>query len=166
MNKEKIIKIVKEALNQLYLHDKSIIDRAVREEEINSRLAMYLEKILHQENYLYYNADTEHDKNYDIPKRAIINGKETDIRPDIIVHVRGPNKDNLIAFECKKKYNTKEHKKDFDKIEALLNKPYNYKFGCLIEYLPSKPSFKIELFNGNINNKEEIPLEKLQSGDT
>jgi len=63
MNKDKMIKIIKEALNELYLHDKSIINRAVREEAINHKFALYLETILNQNSDLYYNIDIEYNKN-------------------------------------------------------------------------------------------------------
>ncbi len=162
MNKDKMIKIIKEALNELYLHDKSIINRAVREEAINHKFALYLETILNQNSDLYYNIDIEYNKNDESLKKVVINAREREIRPDIIVHVRGPNDNNLIAFQCKKKYNKTTHKEDLDKIEGLLNEPYNYKFGCSIHYLPNEPFFKIELFYGNIKNKKEIFLEKLQ----
>jgi len=65
------------------------------------------------------------------------------IRPDIIIHKRDTN-DNLIAFEIKKDY-TNRH--DLAKIRGLLGNPYNYTYGCLISYLPSKSYIMVKLLS-------------------
>jgi hypothetical protein len=68
-------------------------------------------------------------------------------RPDMVIHKRGNNLDNLVVFQVKKNPSTDEIKKDLDKIrETFFNEPYSYKFGVFISVgkLPDTlPSFDI-----------------------
>ena len=59
--------------------------------------------------------------------------KEDLRRPDIAIHRRGDNSDNLIAFQAKKNPTTQDLKDDLNKItETFFKNPYLYKFGVLI----------------------------------
>lgn len=69
-------------------------------------------------------------------------------RPDIVIHHRGDNTDNLVVFQVKIRPNAKDLQDDLDKInETFFAEPYNYKFGVLVSIgeLPSKlPEFDKE----------------------
>lgn len=59
--------------------------------------------------------------------------KDDGRRPDIVIHKRGNNSDNLVVFQAKKDPTTKDIQDDLDKInETFFNDPYNYKFGVFI----------------------------------
>lgn len=66
-------------------------------------------------------------------------------RPDIVIHHRGNNTDNLVVFQVKVRPTAKDLQDDMDKInETFFAEPYNYKFGVLISIgqLPAKlPEF-------------------------
>ena len=54
-------------------------------------------------------------------------------RPDIVIHKRGNNLDNLVAFQVKKNPSTKDIQDDLAKInETFFKGPYFYKFGIFI----------------------------------
>jgi len=54
-------------------------------------------------------------------------------RPDIVIHQRGNNSDNLVVFQAKKNPSTNDIQEDLDKInETFFGDPYFYKFGVLI----------------------------------
>lgn len=54
-------------------------------------------------------------------------------RPDIVIHKRGNNEDNLIVFQVKKNPSTKSIEDDIKKInETFFRKPYLYTFGVFI----------------------------------
>jgi len=54
-------------------------------------------------------------------------------RPDIVIHKRGNNSDNLIVFQAKKNPTMKDIRDDLNKItETFFEDPYFYKFGILI----------------------------------
>jgi len=153
MDKKSIKTLIEEALKELIRRDKDLIHRKVREECINHRLACYLEQFLSEYKCgIEYNVDLEYNKNYNAPKR--INTKA--IRPDITIHKRENNDNNLIVFEIKKNY-TDRH--DLEKIRGLFRSPYNYKYGCLISYLPEKEYIKVKLLS-NQGDVEEFRVNK------
>lgn len=68
--------------------------------------------------------------NYDVDIELIKNNRR---RPDIVIHKRGNNKDNLVVFQVKKAPKIQDIKNDIKKInETFFKKPYLYKFGFLI----------------------------------
>jgi len=156
MDKKSIKTLIEEALKELIRRDKGLIHRKVREECINHRLACYLEQFLSEYKYgIEYSVDLEYNKNYNDPKRIPIDENKNikAIRPDIIIHKRETNDNNLIAFEIKKNY-TDRH--DLEKIRGLFRSPYNYKYGCLISYLPEKKYIKVKLLSNQGKNVEEF----------
>lgn len=159
MNKNDIKKLIEISLKKLIREDGDLIRRKVKEECINHRLACHLEQFLKEEfNIFKYNVDLEYNKNYNEPKMLIDkNNNIKAIRPDIIVHKRKTNEHNLIAFEIKKGYTDKH---DLEKIKGLLRSPYNYKYGCLISYLPEKTYIKIKLLSNNGQEKEIFKIDK------
>ena len=156
MNKDDIKTLIERSLKKLVERDEGLIHRKVKEECINHRLACYLEQFLNEESNvdLSYEVDLEYNKNYNEPKKIIINeyNNAKTIRPDIIVHERETNKHNLIAFEIKKGYTGGY---DLEKIRALLKSPYNYNYGCLISYLPDKSYILVKLLS-NLSEEPEI----------
>ncbi|HEY8462421.1 MAG TPA: hypothetical protein VIM29_00055 [Bacillota bacterium] len=139
--------IMESSLSRLVEKDSELIDRRVKEECINHRLAIYID-----ENYRQFcgqrnhcNVDLEYNKNLDREKEVYDgNGKPIRIRPDILLHKRGSNDNNLIAIETKKDC-FKRH--DMDKIQALLKPPFRYLYGFIILYRPLKPEMKVRFFN-------------------
>ena len=154
MNKEDIKQLITRSLKILIQSDGGLIRKKVREECINHKLACYLEQLLNKNsnNLFSYSVDLEYNKNYNEPKKAIVdeNNNTKAIRPDIIIHKRDTNKYNLIAFEIKKEYTNKY---DLVKIKGLLRPPYNYTYGCLISYLPDKNYIIVKLLS---NQTQEI----------
>lgn len=119
--------------------DNILINSNLKEECINHRFALYLE-MNKPEIFSEYYVDVEYDKNCSNEKYIIAHGQRKLIRPDIIIHKRNDNhEDNLIAFECKKKY---LNKNDRDKLIALSVKGYNYKKCFGISYLPNRDYFR------------------------
>ena len=164
MNKDNIKTLIEKSLKELVRKDGGLIHQKVREECINHKLACYLEQFLTDflsvESHVSYSVDLEYNKNYNKPKKIIIdeNNNTKAIRPDIIIHERGNNDNNLIAFEIKKDYTSQY---DIAKIKSLLKGPYNYKYGCLISYLPTKPYIKVKLISDQGENVEEFRVNKM-----
>jgi len=158
MDKMSVKILIEKALKELIRRDIGLIRRKVKEECINHRLACYLERFL-SEYGGEYSVDLEYDKNYNDPKK-IGNDENKNIkaiRPDIIIHERETNDNNLIAFEIKKNYTDKH---DLKKIKELFRNPYNYKYGCLISYLPTRKYIKVKLLSNQGKNVEEFKVNK------
>ena len=158
MDKKSIKTLIERALKELIRRDVGLIHRKVKEECINHRLACYLERFL-SEYRSEYSVDLEYNKNYNDPKKIIIDENKNikAIRPDIIIHERETNANNLIVFEIKKNY-TDRH--DLKKIKGLLRNPYKYKYGCLISYLPTRKYIKVKLLSEQSKNVEEFRVNK------
>jgi hypothetical protein len=153
-----IKKIIEQSLKDLNLNDGILINRFTKEEAINHWLAIYIDKNVKNNLKVKYNVDVEYNRNVttdfidgnrQIYNKKIIKWTENnlswkEIIPDIIVHKRGSNKLNYLCIEAKKKYiNNDTANEDLNKILGLLAPPYNYKYGCTIEYLPEEDYFEI-----------------------
>lgn len=156
INKEAILKIIKEALISLLENDRVLIEKKAKEESINHRFACYLENFVKKWKP-NVSVDLEYNKSYNISKdghKYIIDGnnQKKSIRPDIIVHIRNSHDFNLIAFEIKKGYTDKN---DLSKIKNLFKPPYKYHYGCLLSYLPDKDYMKIKFMTNNLIKQNE-----------
>ena len=139
---EAIVKkwIEKSLFDLFHSNDTELIDRKLKEECINHRLAYYLEKNRPEQFSLYY-IDLEYDKKNLVNKYISYKGEKKHIRPDIVIHRRTSSlSDNLIAFECKKNYLNINDKL---KLISLLGNEYNYQACIGLSYQPNKPYFLI-----------------------
>jgi hypothetical protein len=143
------------AIRTLFVNDRELIVRRVKEEAINHRLAVYMERELNTK-YSWLSVDVEYNKNYAEVKNIIgPDGNKVFIRPDILVHERGNNYNNKLAVECKLDYmdnNTKY------KLMGLKNKPYNYNNSIGIIYKPE--SQYTYLYIASIDNIERYKIMK------
>lgn len=147
--KDEIEGIIKSSLQKLRRLDKALLDISVNERTITHKLAEYL-----QEHFPEFNVDCEYNRYRNYIKRIrneqdrsreianlsnielaelIWENKEADtIYPDIIVHMRGNQENNILIIEIKKSSNPDTGESDKEKIEELMNRPYNYKFGLFL----------------------------------
>jgi hypothetical protein len=158
--------IISNSLKELYENDSILIDRQTKEESINHHLAKFVEKNINLKfQNTMYSVDVEYNRNitgslFNGQINKIISWPENTLQikeviPDIIVHKRGSNESNYLCIEAKKKYNTgKRASKDLNKILGLLESPYNYKYGCLIEYLPDEEFFEVIIIRKNLIDYE------------
>lgn len=134
-------------------NDIQLIDRKLKEECINHRLAFYLER--NKPNiYSAYYVDLEYNKNNRDEKSIQFQGAKKFIRPDIIIHLRNDDiTDNLIAFECKKLH---LNSNDKAKLKGLLGNGYNYKVCLGISYQPNRNYFLVYESNRGFNKPRQI----------
>lgn len=143
-----ILERVEEAIDKLLRDDIELLRRGLQERALSNRLADYLRPLFPD---LYvdaeYNGDL--DKPNDRKALEIARGRMNEIgrkahenhnyqlTPDIIVHSRGNNTNNLIVIEVKKDSSPEKDKEyDLIKLEHLtinyLGNHYNYKIGIAI----------------------------------
>lgn len=147
MKKDQVIVKVKRALNVFLKDDIYLLQKNLSERTICAKLAFYL-----QEEFKEFHVDCEYNRHINTVKRlnavkdyvrekreaGILTDEEENFgictSPDIIVHHRGINENNLLIIEAKKKGNPLEDKKyDFLKIEGYI-KELEYKYGLFIEF--------------------------------
>ena len=134
---------VQKALNKLYKNDERLIkiyddeyngDNHVSERSIVFRFGIYLEKY-RLKYFPQYDLDVEYNRNINLIK--MLDGDK--VIPDLIIHKRGSNQNNLLVLEFKTWWNNKQSK-DKKRIE-LFKQKLNYQYGATI--LIDKEHYKI-----------------------
>lgn len=146
MNYEQIRELIEASLIEINHRDYLLLNRHVREECINHRLAFYFEilfsQIIHDD--MHYVVDLEYNKNLSVSDKEVeILGNPVAIRPDIIIHKRIDHGDNLLAVEAKLN-SLLLH--DINKLKRLLSPPYNYRFTAAVLYHPNRTYFAYRVF--------------------
>jgi len=143
MTEKRILHLLEYSLKNLIENDNELIDRNLKEESINHKLAMYLEKYITEskinilESFPKLSVDIEYNKNNEKCKYAINSNKR--MIPDILIHERKTNDNNLVAIECKKIHLNKEDK---EKLKNYKKEPYFYEHSIAIEYKPKNKKLK------------------------
>lgn len=142
--RERVQQKVLQALDKLYETDKYLIRNNINENDENHvseraivfRLGIYLEELLRCDSeFAKYNLDSEYNRNIDAKKQ--LPKRENGVYPDLILHKRGSNDDNILVIEIKTWWN-KNYKQrineDKIKLQAFTDSAgeYKYKFGLLI----------------------------------
>lgn len=105
MNKATIIKILNSSINRLIEEQPELLDLEVTERALTHQLAKYVaEKIPN------FDVDVEYNRHGNVPKRLNLPSRESsddEIRartvfPDIIVHRRNTDEENILVIEVKK----------------------------------------------------------------
>lgn len=177
MNTTEILTKIDLAISTLISNDLYLLERELSEKSISFKLAEYLQPLFNG-----YNIDCEYNGDYDKPNdvKALAiaatrlqeigidpNDKNNyRINPDIIIHNRGSNENNLVIIEVKKDVSEKK-KKEFDliKLEHLtidhLGNHYNYKLGMALTFNTSKNAGTVSeiFFQSGIPIKDRKKLE-------
>lgn len=175
MNTTQIIQNLELAIEELLEKEKNILERGLNELNLNGHLTKYLTPYFEG-----YNVDPEY--NGDIKKindRKEITIAENRMReigidpnnknsytltPDIIIHTRNTNDNNLVVIEVKKDSNSDKNKEfDLLKLEHMTidynGNHYNYKVGVAIVFGTkiNAGKYSISFYqNGIPKQKEEL----------
>jgi hypothetical protein len=119
--------IIEKALDKLYTEDLFLISASVNERSIAFRLGLYIEQ-LKNENTVFknYHLDSKYNKNKDKFKKTP--AKPNGAIPDLILHKRGNNWNNLMIIEIKRPNNYRGRNQDIQKLIDFTNKQGNYKY--------------------------------------
>jgi len=102
-------------IDSIYVNESDLFIRNNYEVTISTKLAQYL--FIEFRNY---DVDCEYNKHFD--GRKFVEELDAEVRPDIIIHKRGNDKDNLVYIEIKKEQNRLSRDYDYSKIQALTKK--------------------------------------------
>jgi len=175
MDDDRIIELFNRGLEKLLDVDKWLLTHNLNEPCISHRIAMHLTQRFNE-----YDVDCEYNGDIDRGggrKRIhyikehldqLINGtpitgeeiREVSVFPDIIIHKRGSNENNLCIIEVKKSTNTNDFNFDRIKLQAYTSEHYgnnlNYQIGFFVVLNTNNdnPSFTLEIYkNGQILNQ-------------
>jgi hypothetical protein len=133
---------VRQALADLLQNDLALLERDASERAIAARLTFYLVPLFER-----YDVDPEYNRHgldpkiVDLPNNCREGGKRL-IIPDIIVHHRGNDDNNVLVIEMKKQSNRESRDCDRAKILAM-KRELLYQHGLIID-LPVGPKVNEE----------------------
>ncbi len=133
--KDELERILRSCLKKLRKLDKTLLDINVNERTITHKLAGYL-----QQNFPEFNVDCEYNRFEDLVKKLKlpkdkINWDDIEakiISPDILIHKRGIQEDNLLVIEVKKSSNINPGDFDRMKLQQFRQEPYSYTYGLFL----------------------------------
>ena len=122
------------------------------ERSIVFRFALYLFNRLQNSELYYYDLDCEYNRNIDLEKKYHSNnGEILGCYPDIIIHKRGTNDDNLLVIEVKTWWNTNtEHNEDKLRDLTKQTSDYRYEYGLSITLGKDENAVKMKWFQNGI----------------
>ena len=154
VTKAQIIALLGEALDQFYEKDGCLVNMVAGVEQDNGghhvgeraivfRLAHYMQNIMDKTPvFKGYVLDCEYNRNGTDIKKL----QENCVYPDVIIHQRQNNENNLLVMEIKTYWNS-DTRQDMKKIEKFMDPDgnYKYKFGVsfIIERQREKMSFEV-----------------------
>lgn len=128
---------VNSGLRQVRNRDYLLLENRVHEQTLTGKLAHYL-----QHEFPDHNVDIEYNKHFDHPKLYGYFVEDDEARPDIIVHQRGSDEENLLVIEVKKRgVESSNDDMDIMKLEGLTKKAtrdhhfFGYSFGLFIDFI-------------------------------
>ncbi len=132
---DRVVQGFQTALYHLRERDRHLLDFDVAERSITHRLGLYLHPLFPE-----WDVDCEYNRNGHDPKTVALPDRsdarlqrQTSIYPDIIIHRRGSNADNLLIIEAKKiRCSPRAHDFDKHKVEAYA-RDLNYQIGILMK---------------------------------
>jgi hypothetical protein len=132
MNQREIEPLLRKALELLRDRDWLLLEYEVGERAVASKLACYLAPLFPEHDVdVEYNRHGLDPKDLDLPADCHGGGTKL-IVPDVIVHRRGHDRDNLLVVEVKKETNPESRACDRAKIEGM-KRHFHYVCGVLLD---------------------------------
>jgi hypothetical protein len=128
---------VRDAIRLLFANDAFLLETDVQERTIAARLAHYLEP-----HFPGHTVDVEYNRHGLEPKKVDLpagcrGGGQRLVLPDVVVHQRGHDRENLLVIQVKKETNHQLRLCDRAVIEAM-RREFAYRRGLLID-IPAGP---------------------------
>lgn len=136
---EELILLVNLALDDLYKKDQYLLNVKVNERDIVYHFSRYfINRLENNDNFNKYSVDCEYNRdefNEKKYKEIIYDKEKHRIIPDLIMHQRGNNSNNILAIEFKTYFNSNQNEEnDRLKLQALTDNDsfYRYRIGLHI----------------------------------
>lgn len=126
--KEELKFLIESVLQKIYQEDIELILRGGMEQSLQFRFGLYLYELIKNIDWLKkLDIDLEYNKNGVLKKRTL--RKPNGVRPDLIIHRRGNNDENILVLEFKGWWNNYPRESDIIKLEDFVNQNGEYKYG-------------------------------------
>lgn len=149
-----LIRIVEHALDQLYDRDLILFQRKVHERAIAFRFALYFSELIKGTEFDGLDLDFEYNKREDDYKTTP--SRPNGSYPDLILHRRGIQDQNVLIIEFKCAWNSSSRSGDIEKLQEYtlqnLENGYYYGLGIFLEFVSERDEVRIFQFvNGERN---------------
>jgi hypothetical protein len=134
MEKEQVTEILEYAIEQLKKNDSVLFDLNVSERALMFHMARYIR----DKTPVNLNVDCEYNRHLtDVKtlhylKRKLGVETKSDVFPDILIHERNSDKNNILVVELKKCDG--DLNQDIEKLKAFKKEPYSYTFAVQIVF--------------------------------
>jgi hypothetical protein len=139
---------ITESLNLFMNHHGYLVEIDVSERAITHKIAEAFEGMFGAS--AGYDVDCEYNRVRGHRIKCGNNGRR--VYPDIVIHRRGQQNDNILAVEVKKrKAGTKAIIRDQKKLEEYVRGQLRYKYGLSVVFrVGIKPRYECKFFDGNL----------------
>lgn len=125
------------AIKELMQRHRTLLELDVNERAISHKFAEILGK-----QFCDYDVDCEYNRHHNEVKRVKFQCKSDNpknVLPDIIIHQRNTDDNNLLVIEIKKEQNSnsQDGEHDRNKLRTFLRPPYNYEYGIFLIFSPN-----------------------------
>lgn len=150
----KLISLVNQGLDQLYERDIFLLDNRVHERAIAFRFALYFSELIKGTEFDGLDLDFEYNKREDDYKTTP--SRPNGSYPDLILHRRGIQDQNVLIIEFKCAWNSSSRSGDIEKLQEYtlqnLENGYYYGLGIFLEFVGERDEVRIFQFvNGERN---------------
>jgi len=161
VDEEKSYEKVRTALINLFKDDYQLLHINASERSISHKLAEHLQK-----EFVEHKVDCEYNRHGEEPKRmnfvdvgeiAQDDREGKTVYPDIIVHRRGNDDDNLLVIEIKKSNSRSGKEQDLSKLTKFTGKQFSYKIGLFLSFdVTKKCVHEVRCFRNGKEEKDTI----------
>jgi hypothetical protein len=136
-NENELFKIVKNAFDSFLNRHSALLDVNASERSMTHKLAEALQEVFPKRN-----VDCEYNRHRDLPKtiracqdKSVRAGDldATTVYPDIVVHTRGSDENNLLVIEVKKSSACRGSDWDTKKLKEFTDGEFHYQVGLFVE---------------------------------
>jgi hypothetical protein len=143
---EELKVIIDEAILRLYNQDPELMEHAVNERSVVFRFGLYLNELLPSSSFASYNLDCEYNRNMGKPKRT--KNFPAGVIPDVLLHRRNYNEENILVLEFKGFWNKEDRENDRKKIIDFTSQAednhYKYGLGGVVEL--EQGNYKVDYY--------------------
>jgi len=132
-----LARVFKEAVSQLYVEDRQLIEAEAHEQAITGQLARHLGGRLADEGL---DVDCEYNRDDRTPDDIKRDQNGNPMRPDIIAH-RRRTRENVLAVEVKPYWSRVDHAGDLARLAHLTGQAFKYELGVHLELGRDGPHF-------------------------
>lgn len=161
--KDLLLILLEEAINKCYEKDKSLIDLGMEQASV-ARIFYYMQNLIATDDrfkgFQSYHLDNEYNKRKDARKDTL--RRKFGTRPDLILHERGKQENNLLIVEFKSckgtmKKVSKDKYIDYIKLEDFTNErgDYGYQLGVFVKLNKGEAKY-VYFQNGKEVEKTEL----------